>query len=78
LSELGVVTRLAAVAADPRTPDEDLLALPPTLLHSVGGLAVLLVVQVLNVYKPPGLTPYGWRRQQAERLRYELRARGAR
>jgi hypothetical protein len=77
LSELGVVTRLAAIAADPRTPDEDLLALPPTLLHSVGGLAVLLVVQVLNVYKPPGLTPYGWRRQQAERLRYELRARGA-
>ncbi len=28
---------------------------------------VLLVVQVLNVYTPRGLTPYGWRRQQAER-----------
>jgi hypothetical protein len=77
LSELGVVTRLAAVAADPTISAEDLLALPPTLLHSVGGLAVLLVVQVLNVYKPPGLTPYGWQRQQEERKRHELRTRGA-
>ncbi len=33
------------------------------LLHAVGGLGVLLVVAVLNVYKPRGLTPYGWRRQ---------------
>jgi hypothetical protein len=28
---------------------------------------VLLVVQILNVYKPRGLTPYGWRMQQVER-----------
>ncbi len=28
---------------------------------------VLLGVQVMNVYKPRGLTPYGRRRQQAER-----------
>lgn len=30
-------------------------------LHAGGGLAVLLVVTVLNVYKPRGMTPYGWR-----------------
>jgi uncharacterized membrane protein len=36
--------------------------------HAVGGLVVLLVITVLNVYKPQGLTPYGWRKQQ------ELRA----
>ncbi len=37
------------------------------LLHAGVGLLVLLVVQVLNVYKPRGMTPYGWRKQQEER-----------
>lgn len=64
LAEAGVIRRIAAIAADPTTLDADVLALPPTLLHSVGGLVVLLVVQFLNVYKPQGLTPYGWRKQQ--------------
>lgn len=36
-------------------------------LHAVGGLAVLLLVTVLNVVKPRGLTPYG-RRKQEEQL----------
>lgn len=34
------------------------------LLHPGGGLLVLLVIQTLNVYKPRGLTPYGWRKEQ--------------
>ena len=33
------------------------------LFHAGGGLLVLLVVTVLNVYKPRGLTRYGWRQQ---------------
>jgi hypothetical protein len=37
------------------------------LFHPSVGLLVLLVIQVLNVYKPRGLTPYGWRKQQEER-----------
>ncbi len=37
------------------------------LLHPGGGLLVLLVIQVLNVYKPQGLTPYGWRKQREQR-----------
>lgn len=56
----------------------ELLALPPTLLHSVSGLMVLLVVQVLNVYKPQGLTSYGWRKQQEERKRHQPRTVGVR
>ena len=36
-------------------------------LHAGGGLAVLLVVTVLNVYKPRGMTPYGWRRRLVTR-----------
>jgi hypothetical protein len=30
-------------------------------------MVVLLVVMWLNVYKPRGLTAYGWRKQQEER-----------
>ena len=37
------------------------------LLHPAVGLLVLLVITGLNVYKPRGVTPYGWRKQQEER-----------
>jgi hypothetical protein len=39
------------------------------LFHPGAGLVLLLAVAVLNVYKPRGLTPYGWRKQQDERAR---------
>ena len=64
LSETRVIADGAAMATDPATSADELLALPSTLPHSVGGLVVLLAVQVLNVYKPNGLTPYGWRKLQ--------------
>jgi hypothetical protein len=35
--------------------------------HAIGGLVVLLAITILNVYKPQGLTPYGWRKQQEVR-----------
>lgn len=34
----------------------------------IGALAVLLVAVVLSVYKPRGVTPYGWWRQRQRRL----------
>ena len=37
------------------------------LLHPALGLVVLLVVQVLNVYKPRGMTRYGWRKDEERR-----------
>jgi len=37
------------------------------LLHPGIGLLVLLVIQVLNLYKPPGMTRYGWRKHQERR-----------
>ena len=67
LVETRTISALGAMAADPATPVEDLRALGSTLLHSLGGTVVLLVILVLNVYKPRGLTPYGWRKQQEER-----------
>jgi SNF family Na+-dependent transporter len=69
LSESELIGRVAAMAADPSASDEVLFAVPATLPHSLGGLVVLLVIQVLNVYKPQGLTPYGWRKLQEERRR---------
>ena len=52
----------AETATDPRT-------LPGTLPHSIGGLLVLLLVMVLSMYKPKGMTRYGWRAQQEQRRR---------
>lgn len=43
--------------ADPRE-------LPGTLVHSIGGLIVLLTTTVLSVFRPRGLTRYGWRKQR--------------
>lgn len=37
------------------------------LLHAGIGLVVLVVIQLLNIYKPRGLTSYGWRKQQKQR-----------
>ena len=67
LVETQTISQLASVAADPTTSSAELRALPSTLLHSGLGLVVLLVVLVLNVYKPQGLTPYGWRKLQEQR-----------
>jgi hypothetical protein len=45
----------------------DLRRLGGDLLHPGLGLVVLLAIMVLNVYKPRGLTRYGWRKQQEQR-----------
>ncbi len=45
----------------------DLDALGGDLFHSTLGLVVLLLVLGLNVYKPPGMTRYGWRKQAERR-----------
>jgi hypothetical protein len=57
------VTHQAAIAA--QADATALSRLGGDLFHPGVGLIVLLVITVLNVYKPRGLTPYGWRKQQA-------------
>jgi hypothetical protein len=59
------VTVMAAAAQE--AEGAALESLGGDLGHPGIGLVILLVVQVLNLYKPPGLTRYGWRKQQAER-----------
>lgn len=34
------------------------------IVHPSGGLLIVLVATVLSVYKPKGMTKYGWRKQQ--------------
>lgn len=55
----------AAIArhADPAV----LFALGGDLFHPAVGLLVLLVITWLNMFKPKGLTRYGWRRQREPR-----------
>ena len=52
----------AAVARD---PSSDLASVrnPSPAFHAVLALMVLLVAAVLAVYKPRGMTRYGWRKQ---------------
>lgn len=69
LGNMQTVSFFAGVAAETDSTDVGALrgALGSELLHAGVGLLVLLVIQVLNVYKPRGLTPYGWRKQQEQR-----------
>ncbi|MFI7705066.1 hypothetical protein [Nonomuraea sp. NPDC049480] len=57
---VAAMAEYAASGADPR-------AMPGTLPHSIGGLVVLLLITILSVVKPQGLTPYGWRKRQERR-----------
>jgi MFS family permease len=66
LAETRTISHFSDIAADPTTSGDDLRALGSTLVHSVGGTVVLLVILVLNVYKPQGMTRYGWRKQNEE------------
>jgi hypothetical protein len=63
LVETSTVSSLADIAVTGADPRE----LPGTLPHSVGGLIILLITTILSVFKPRGLTRYGWRKQQKSR-----------
>jgi hypothetical protein len=64
VSELADLARQAGSTVDPHLSDR---LSEGDLLHPGLGLVVLLTIQVLNVYKPPGMTRYGRRRQQEQR-----------
>ncbi len=57
---------MAGVAADP-SADLALVRNASPTLHAALALLVLLVATVLAVYKPRGMTRYGWRKQHEQR-----------
>jgi hypothetical protein len=63
LVQVPVIGHRAAMATDPATTDAELDAMGNLLPHSIGGTIVLIAITMLNVYKPRGLTRYGWRKQ---------------
>jgi hypothetical protein len=65
LLHMPTVSSLADVARG--TDGAGLSRLGGDLLHPGVGLVVLLVITGLNVYKPQGMTPFGWRKQHEER-----------
>jgi len=65
LQHMNTVSFYAGVVAE--NGSAAVIGLRGELLHAGIGLLVLLVVQVLNVYKPRAMTPYGWRKQQEQR-----------
>ena len=60
---IGVVAR--AAVAGPLGPDALHDVRVQLVVDAAAALAALLVVTALGVWKPRGLTPYGWRRRAA-------------
>lgn len=66
LSYTQTVSFQAGVAADP-SADLGKLGGGGQFLHPGVGLLVLLMIVILSVYKPRGMTRYGWRKQHKQR-----------
>lgn len=65
LNTTGAVRALAEAAARPDPVATT--GLSSQITHATIGLVMLLVVTALGVYKPRGMTRYGWRRDQQRR-----------
>lgn len=65
LELIGYAARLAAATVF--SPDDLRAAGIQLVVHAAGGLLVLLIPAALSVYKPQGMTRYGWRKQYGSR-----------
>jgi hypothetical protein len=64
LLQMDGIGHVAGVAAETTLSSGDLLGLRRSIAtHAAGGLLALLVPVALSLYKPRGLTRYGWRKQ---------------
>lgn len=76
LLHMPTVSSVADVVREAKGPHLD--GLGGDLFHAGFGLGVLLVIQVLNMYKPQGMTRYGWRKQEEERRSHAVQRSAAR
>jgi len=68
MAKIPLMGRATRLAADMTLPRADLrLAGMQLLIHSAGGLLVLLTITTLSVFKPWGRTRYGQREQHQDR-----------
>lgn len=68
LLKLGPISYLADAATKTTFSSADLVGLRTSLMvHAGGGLLVLLAAAVLAIYKPPGMTRYGIRKQREQK-----------
>jgi hypothetical protein len=64
LLKMELIGYVAGVAAETTLSSADFRAARTELVvHASGGLIVLLIPMALSVYKPRGMTRYGWRKQ---------------
>lgn len=62
------ITHLASIAAERPLSSADLGLQIQMVVAAGAALVALLITTTLAVYKPRGLTPYGWRKQQERRI----------
>ncbi|WP_307847695.1 DUF2269 domain-containing protein [Metabacillus bambusae] len=68
LLQLEPISYISGIAAETTLSNVNLRDTRLSLvLHASGGLLVLLVVTTLSVYKPRGMTRYGWRKQNKQK-----------
>ena len=68
LLHMGPINQAASAAAQPAFSGADLVGLRIELVAYAGAaLVVLLVATILSIYKPRGMTRYGWRQQYEQR-----------
>jgi hypothetical protein len=76
LLKLKLIGYVAGVAAERTLSSVDLRAARTELvIHASGGLLVLLIPMALSVYKPRGMTRYGWRKQYEPEVPSQLTRR---
>jgi hypothetical protein len=64
LQKIELIDYAASLATEKSLPDADLREAGIQLVaHAAGGLLALLVPVLLSIYKPQGMTRYGWRKQ---------------
>src|SRR6266699_4955606 len=64
LLKIELIDDAARLATEMALPHADLREAGIQLaVHAAGGLLLLIVPVVLSIYKPPGMTRYGWRKQ---------------
>ncbi len=67
LNQMDGISQIAAVATEAALSNTDLLGLRRSLaLHAIGGLFILLLLVALSIFKPRGMTRYGWRKQHEQ------------